>query len=90
MNAATIVAWVGSVQKIESRFSVVEKMEQTIKESLQKAEALRQSILKRAFEGKLVPQDETDEPASELLARISAEREAATPAKRGRMKKEVA
>lgn len=35
---------------------------------------LRQSILKRAFEGKLVPQDPKDEPASELLARIRAGR----------------
>ena len=40
---------------------------------------LRQSILKRAFEGKLVPQDLTDEPASELLARIKAEREPLKP-----------
>ena len=74
------------VQEIESRFSVVEKMEQTIEESLQKAEALRQSILKRAFESKLVPQDPTDEPASELLARIKAEREATNIPKRGRKK----
>jgi len=75
------------VQEIETRFSVVEKMEQTIDESLQKAEVLRQSILKRAFEGKLVPQDENDEPASELLSRIRAERAAVAPApKRGRKK----
>jgi len=42
------------VKEIESRLSVVDQLEQTIKESLQKAEALRQSILKKAFDGKLV------------------------------------
>jgi len=41
-----------------------------------RATALRQSILKRAFEGRLVPQDPADEPASVLLDRIRAEREA--------------
>ncbi len=41
------------VQEIESRFSVADKLEQTIDESLSKAEALKQSILKQAFEGKL-------------------------------------
>ncbi|MGH7451886.1 MAG: restriction endonuclease subunit S, partial [bacterium] len=44
-------------QEIESRLSVCDKLEESIKESLQKAEALRQSILKKAFAGKLVPQD---------------------------------
>ncbi len=42
------------VQEIESRLSVCDKIEETIIEGLQQAEALRQSILKRAFEGKLV------------------------------------
>ena len=38
------------------------------------AERLRQSILKRAFEGRLVPQDPADEPAERLLERIKAEK----------------
>ena len=41
---------------------------------LHRAAALRQSILKLAFEGRLVPQDPTDEPASVLLDRIRTER----------------
>jgi type I restriction enzyme, S subunit len=42
------------VQEIESRFSVADKMEESITQSLRQAEALRQSILKKAFEGKLI------------------------------------
>jgi len=42
------------VQEIESRLSVADKMEESINQSLQQAEALRQSILKKAFEGKLI------------------------------------
>lgn len=42
------------IYAIESRLSVADKMEESINQSLQKAEALRQSILKRAFEGRLV------------------------------------
>lgn len=46
------------VQEIESRFFVADKLEKSINESLQQSEALRQSILKRAFEGRLVDNDE--------------------------------
>jgi len=42
------------VEEIESRLSVADKMEESITQSLQQAEVLRQSILKKAFEGKLV------------------------------------
>ena len=42
------------VQEIESRLSVADKMEESIQESLQKTEALRQSILKKAFSGPLL------------------------------------
>lgn len=64
------------IQKIEFRLSICDKLEETINQSLVHAEALRQSILKRAFEGKLVPQDPNDEPVEKLLKRIQAEREA--------------
>jgi type I restriction enzyme S subunit len=42
------------VEEIESRLSVADKMEESITQSLQQAEALRQSILKKAFEGELL------------------------------------
>jgi type I restriction enzyme, S subunit len=41
-----------------------------ISEARDLSSAIRQSILKAAFEGRLVPQEPTDEPASELLARL--------------------
>ena len=43
---------------------------------LNRATILRQSILKRAFEGRLVPQDPDDEPVCSLLERIRTERDA--------------
>ena len=61
------------IKLVDDKMSVIDQLDQTITTSLQLAEALRQSILKKAFSGKLVPQDPHDEPASELLARIKAE-----------------
>jgi len=66
------------VQEIESRLSVCDKLEESIAQSLQKAEALRQSILKKAFEGRLLTEEELAackkekdwESAGELLKRI--------------------
>lgn len=62
------------VSEIERRFSQIDHRENTIETSLRQAESLRQSILKQAFEGKLVPQSPIDEPASVLLERIRAEK----------------
>jgi len=63
------------VDAIEELLSVGDAMDEAIDRSVRLAHSLRQSILKRAFEGKLVPQDPSDEPAEALLARIRAERE---------------
>jgi type I restriction enzyme S subunit len=42
------------VDELESKLTICDNVEETIKQSLQQAETLRQSILKKAFEGKLV------------------------------------
>jgi type I restriction enzyme S subunit len=71
------------VQEIESRLSVCDKIEETIETSLEKSEALRQSILKKAFEGNLLSKQELEninnnpeyESAEALLERIKKERE---------------
>ncbi len=71
------------VAEVERRLSISDKMEVTITESLQKAESLRQSILKKAFEGKLRNEKELEkarnapdwEPAEKLLERIRQEKQ---------------
>ncbi len=62
------------VQEIEKRFKIADEIEKIVDDNLEKAKQLKQSILKKAFEGRLVPQDPTDEPASKLLERIKQER----------------
>ena len=64
------------VTEVERRLLVIQQAGAAVEASLQRAERLRQSILKRAFAGELVPQDPDDEPASVLLERIRAQREA--------------
>ncbi|BAQ68702.1 type-1 restriction enzyme StySJI specificity protein HsdS [Rhodovulum sulfidophilum] len=59
---------------LDEHLSAADALEAEIDAGLTRAEALRQSILKQAFSGKLVPQDPKDEPAATLLARIRAEK----------------
>jgi len=63
------------VEKIERLFSIADEVEKIATESIEHADKMRQSILKMAFEGKLVPQDPSDESAEKLLERIREERE---------------
>jgi type I restriction enzyme, S subunit len=71
------------VSRLETALSRNDKTFEMISAELSRSEALRQSVLKRAFSGQLVPQDPNDEPASVLLDRIKAEKaNAATGAKK--------
>lgn len=57
------------VAEVDRRLSVADAAEKEVEHALQRAARLRQAILKRAFEGRLVPQDPTDEPAAALFNR---------------------
>lgn len=63
------------VAEVERRLSVADRVERTVEQSLMQADRLRQSILKKAFEGKLVAQDAKDEPAGVLLERIRLQKQ---------------
>jgi type I restriction enzyme S subunit len=69
------------VAEVQRRLSIIDELQTQAEINVQRAGRLRQAVLKRAFEGKLVAQDSTDEPASVLLERIRAEREKQQPAK---------
>ena len=58
------------IAEVDRHWSLITYLEELLKTNLRRSEKLRQTILKSAFEGKLVPQDPNDEPASALLERI--------------------
>jgi type I restriction enzyme S subunit len=70
------------VEEIEKRFSIADEVEKTVDKSLEQAEKLRQSILKKAFEGKLTEKWREQNPelisgensAEKLLEKIKAEK----------------
>ena len=62
------------IDEVERLFSVADEVEQTIRSQLARAVRLRQAVLKNAFEGKVVAQDPSDEPARAVLERTRAER----------------
>lgn len=63
------------IEILESRFTLIENLEKSINNSLNDTIILKHSILKKAFDGKLVNQDSNDESARELLMRIKMKKE---------------
>ena len=82
------------VERLSASLSAIDAIEAEIDNQLLKADAFRQSVLKKAFTGQLVAQEPNDEPASVLLDRIKVEREQASKSreitKRTRKKRIVA
>ncbi len=77
------------LDNIEQRITIIEEIEKTIDHNLIYSQKLRQSILKKAFKGKLAPQDPNDEPAEKLLERIKAEKEKKPKRKKSKSKQKV-
>jgi type I restriction enzyme S subunit len=79
------------VAEADRRLSILNAIDKVLKASFKRADSLRQSILKEAFEGKLAVQNPSDEPANALLDRIRVDRKATHDSSptvpRGRQKK---
>lgn len=67
------------VTEVDRQLSFLDACDRAVDAGLARSAALRRSVLKSAFEGKLAPQDSTDEPASALLERIRDGRRATKP-----------
>ncbi len=65
------------VRRVESLFAYADRLEARYTAARVQVEKLTPALLAKAFRGELVPQDPSDEPAGELLARIAAARETA-------------
>ena len=62
------------VEELELQFTLIENLEKTIERSLKDIVIFKHSILKKAFEGTLIVQVSTDEPANLLLQKIRIEK----------------
>ena len=67
------------IRILDKCLEATDGLESEIEAAFTRAEALRQSILKNAFSGRLVPQDPNDEPAATLLQRILAKKASHNP-----------
>ena len=62
------------VARVEEQLSAIDALRAGIERAQRRSATLRRAVLERAFQGKLVPQDPSDEPAPALLERIRADR----------------
>lgn len=72
------------VRRVDILFAFADRLEARLATARKQVAQLTPALLAKAFRGELVPQDPADEPASELLKRLAAQREAAPATKRGR------
>ena len=72
------------VRRIDHAFAEIDRLAAEAAAARRLLDRLDQAILAKAFRGELVSQDPADEPASALLARIRAERNAQPAQRRGR------
>lgn len=72
------------VRRVETLFAFADRLEARLVTARTATDRLTPALLAKAFRGELVPQDPNDEPASELLKRLAAQREAAPKSARGR------
>ncbi|MBZ4401594.1 restriction endonuclease subunit S [Myxococcus sp. AS-1-15] len=97
LTAERMLVWLIPLPPVEEQRRIVEEVERLesvqrvsmkmVADTQRRTVRLRQSILRWAFEGKLVDQNPSDEPAEKLLARIKAERATAAPVKESRARK---
>lgn len=72
------------VNKLDEIHSLYKYIKYQIDKNIIISLSLKQSIFKSAFEGRLVPQDPNDEPASMLLEKIKVEKASGKPSRKGR------
>jgi len=72
------------ILEIKQRLSAADRLVVTLSRQINQARVTSQSVLREAFAGHLVPQDKNDEPASVLLGRISAARNAEAKKPKGK------
>ena len=62
------------IEYMEMAEARIQNSQSIVNSTLETLEIIRLSVLKRAFQGKLVPQDPNDEPTSVLLERIKKQK----------------